>query len=677
MAESNGSWLDKPWRHHDLSNPALASLSLYAVEGAASLWHHNGDVDGIAAATAATAAAVAWIGDRHFWLQVYLTVATVVSLAWILYAEHFGPFTVDAFTGFAASAFVLGLLYRPLAFVDRRAKRREDERLTAKAEKDAERGDWAAVFASLGARGVEFVEELDFRAGRTIQMRLPTHGCQFTKVAALGERLETLLDLPHRSIKFRAGETARSFFVDIHTRDVLAEDLPFTFDLTRTTINEPFDIGVDVFGEDIEVLIREIRAAIFAPPGSGKSNLLNVLIARLLQCVDVVIWVIDFKHRLVKPWLEPWFEGRTQRPVLDWVATTPREARLMTQSLKKGIDHRSVTGTGSKIIPSAGQPTILLISDETASVTGLNAGPDAHALASNITDIINRGRSEAIDAILAFLRATVDMTGTSTFKALSKLRIVLGATSAADATSATDNPGMGSEVAAFEHPGTMLVQKNRNARIGKALCMEDEDVPVVAQAYSDRRPGLEADLVEALGDVYAKRWDLDRCGHLLPLERQRELGYKPAAVEPAAMPDTLVHRAIKEAADLVDRANAASLPTIPPPPANAQPAYRTAQGDPIPRKLDDKTVEGMFADLSAQLSDLKPAVHAGKERLVGLIKASGDAGVAPSELHPILNAEGITCGRQAVQDWLSELVRDGVIMRRARGDYIPNPGRRQ
>lgn len=661
---SERTWLDDEWRHHDLSTPALAAASLYAVEAALSFVHHNGDVDAVAAAAAAASAAAAWARSQHFWLQVYLTAATLVSLAWILFAEHFGPFTARMLTAFAIGAVTLGLLYPLAAFIDRRDRRKIEARFAEKLRSRAGGGDWEAMFASLGARGVEFIEEADFRAGRTIQLRLPTHGCPFTRVAGLGEKLETILDLPHRSVKFRTGETARAFFVDIYTRDVLAEDLPFEFDPTPATINDPFDIGRDVFGEDIEVLIREIRAAVFAPPGSGKSNLLNVLIARLLRCVDVVIWVIDFKHRLVKPWLQPWIEGRTERPVLDWVATTPREARLMAKSLVKGIDHRSVTGVGSKITPSARQPAIILISDETASAVGLDAGPDARALAALLKDIIGRGRSEAVDAILAFLRSTVDMTGTTTFKALSKLRITLGATDAADAVSAGASPGMGSEVVAFEHPGTMLVTKNRRDRIGKALCMEDEDVPVVAEVYSARRPGLEPDLEEALGDVYANRWSLPRCGHLLPLERQRELGYDPKAA------------AEQEQAPAQQAAATATLPTIPPPPANAQPAYRTAQGAPIARKLSDDDVAAMFEGLRGELEDLaKPTVHAGKERMLGIIVSIGDAGISPSDLLTRLNQDGIGIGRPALHDWLDEAIKAGWVIRRGRGDYIANPDR--
>lgn len=659
MAEGTG--LDAPWRHHDLSNPALAAASLYAAEAAASLLHHNGDVDAVAIAAAAGATAATWIGDRHFWLQVYLTVATVVSLAWILYAEHVGPFTARALTAFAVAAVSVAIFYPLVAFVDRRDKRRDDERLAAKAQRGAERGDWAATFEALGMPGVEFVGETEFRAGRTIALRLPAHGkYEFSRVQHVMGRLETILDLPRMSVRARAGETARSFFVDIHTRDVLSEVVPYEIEHTPASVNDPFSIGLDEFGEEIEILLREISAMVFAPKRSGKSNLLWVIVACLLRCVDVVIWFVDLKGgRTAKPWLAPWIEGRTARPALDWVATTEKEARLMLRCTQKAIDHRSTTGDGEKITPSADQPAILLISDETAKLVGLsNAMDRGRGLARDLlTDIVDRGGSEAVDTLLAFLRANVSRTGTSDLKANAKLRITLGANSAADATSATDNPGQGARIAEFKHKGTMFVESDRgDGRVGRSRRIEFEEIPAIAEAYSSWRPGLEDDLEAVLGDVYANRWDLERCGHLLPPERQAQLGYTPPEEGAEAAPTA---------------AASAALPTIPPPPANARPAYRTAKGEPIRRQLDDTQVDEAFAGLlQDELGDAFGSVHVGKERMLGIVRAAGRAGIGPKVLTEKLNAAGVEVGRQAVHGWLSEAVTGGLVVRRDRGEYV-------
>lgn len=663
-----GSGWDAEWRHHDLSNPALAAVSLYAVEAMASLIHHNADVDGVALAAAVGATVAAWSGHRHFWLQVHLTVATVVSLAWIIYAEHAGPFTATCLTMFAGAAILLGLLYHVFALVDRRDKRKADERMNALIKRKADRGDWCALFATFGVRDVvQIGEPVSTRAGQTLTFRLsPTGKATFGRVLTLSTQLETALDLPPGVVRFRQvqGEGSATFHVDLLTRDVLAEEVPIPDDFSERSINEKFSIGMDEFGENIEILLRELSTMIFAPKGSGKSNMINVLIAMLARCNDVVIWVIDLKGgRVARPWLAPWFDGRTKRPVVDWVATTPDEAHLMLQSAVAAIEHRSVTGEGEKITPSPDQPAIFLIADEGANLTGLRAagGVKRSELAF---DVIGRGRSEAVDTIMAFLRATVSLTGSGDLKSQSQLRIALGAASSADGTSALDSPGMGSQVAAFRHAGSILVQGKDGSRLGKAYRVEYEDIGPIAEACSEWRPGLEEDLEEELGEVYANRWSLDRSGHLLPRDRQKELGILGNGPKPAGATATMTApRPIT------------TLPTIPPPPKNPKPAFRTVDGRPLPRPTDPASVEAMFAAITEDLADFgkdieRNAPHRGRTRMLGLIAAAGRDGIKPSELTEKLNGEGIDCVRQTVQEWLRDEVGRGRIVNRGNGIYV-------
>lgn len=653
MAGQGKSMWDAEWRHHDLSNPALAAASLYAVESAVSLLHHNGDIDGVALAAALAAGGSIWARDQHFWMQVYLTVTTLVALAWILYAEHCSPFTMRALTGFAGAALVLGILYPLFAFIDRRDKRKTDERHL---RKKAERGDWLALFASLGVKDVEKVSEVATRAGSTLTFRLPNTGkATFSHAANLDYRIETVLDLPPGSAQFRQSKVSAALFhVDLITRDVLAEDVPLPDDFAPRSVNDPFSTGTDVFGDDIEVLLREVATLVAAPRGSGKSNLLSVLITMLARCIDVVIWVIDLKGgRFARPWLTPWFEGRTARPVLDWVATDPEEAQLMLNAASTAIDYRSSTGEGEKVIPSPQQPAIFLIVDEGASLTGLRAGGGMKR-SGDVFDIIGRGRSEAVDTIMAFLRATVSLTGSGDLKSQSGLRIALGAASAADATSALDNPGMGRAVAAFQHPGSMLVQRAQNDyQIGKTYRVEPHDIPAIAEACSPWRPALEADLEEELGEAYAKRWDLDRSGHLLPVARQKELGiFQKGSKKPAA----------PAGATMTAPRPVTSLPTVPPPPKDVKPAFRTVDGRPLPRPLDKDAVSEMFAALTHDLADIdKNAPHKGRTRMLGIIAEAGTGGTRVGEITERLNVEGISCVRQTVHEWLKDEVAKRTI----------------
>ena len=63
------------------------------------------------------------------------------------------------------------------------------------------------------------------------------------------------------------------------------------------------------------------RHALFAgTTGSGKSGGLNVLMANLTACQDVIIWAIDLKKGME---LGPWQE------CLDRLATTPEQAAAL------------------------------------------------------------------------------------------------------------------------------------------------------------------------------------------------------------------------------------------------------------------------------------------------------------------------------------------------------------
>ena len=130
-------------------------------------------------------------------------------------------------------------------------------------------------------------------------------------------------------------------------KDILALTVPYPGDLSDLTVNRPFRIGTYEDGSVCEILYREVKILLIGITGSGKSNLLNVLIAQLGRCVDTVIFMIDQKGgRAALPWIQPWLEGKTPRPVIDWVATNRDESERMLDALLRGIDARAHSGAG-------------------------------------------------------------------------------------------------------------------------------------------------------------------------------------------------------------------------------------------------------------------------------------------------------------------------------------------
>lgn len=659
------SGLDKPWQHHDLSTPVLTALSVYALEAAASNIHGaSGDIDLIAAIGAASAAGAIWVKDLHFWYQVYLTVATVFTLGWIIYAEHSGPFTKVAVTAAVSAAVAFTILFQVFVRVDRRDKRKTAERLNSLMARSAALGDWEAMFACHGCKGVKVVRTEETRAGYTKVCRLPRDGSvTYRRVRQLVEPFETALDVDAGCVRFERASGAE-FAVHVITRDVLAETVPFPFDPNEDpiSVNEPFGIGLSELGDVVEILVREVHPLLSGTTGAGKSNLWGVLLAQLTRCSDTIIWMVDLKGgRTAKPWLLPWLTGSDPRatcPVIDWVATDLNEVEIMLQCLVKVVDYRSHTGVGEKVIPSPEQPQIIFVCDETAVVFGQNSpgGPRRAQLLENIT---GRGRSEAIAVALAVLRSTVTMIGGGDLKSLFKLRLAMGVSGTADARLALDDSELAAGVAALKYPGTLYMQHDAARPVPtKSYRMEPDQIPEIAAAHTPWRPGLERDLELYLGTPYSERWSEERAGHLIP-------GHKPKLPTAIGAPSASAPQ--QTAMPAMPRT--AGLPTIPQGPIT--PAWRTAAGKPIPRDYSDQDVNDLFNELSADLAaDLNKDVRPGPVRMLGLIAEAGRAGIKPGELLDRLNSEGIKCVRQTVQGWLKDEVGNGTIVNLGDGIYV-------
>ena len=249
------------------------------------------------------------------------------------------------------------------------------------------------------------------------------------------------------------------------------------------------------------------------------SNLLNVLLAQLARCADVLVFAIDLKGgRMAAPWIEPWLAGRTPKPVVDWLATDREEAERMLRALLRAVDARSRSGSGGeKIIPSPRQPAILLVCDEIAVILGVGMGGPRYSdegvtnatLAGLATQLVMTGRSEAIDPIMATQRGTVTMTGSADLKSQCALRIGLGVASEADARLIIpDDVRIAADLARLRYPGTGIVQMGKQGRVlpVKFYRIEYDEIGQIAERYGHIRPAPDRLLADALGEDYASRW---------------------------------------------------------------------------------------------------------------------------------------------------------------------------
>jgi hypothetical protein len=567
--------------------------------------------------------------------------------AWLAYAGTAAAWSWPPAVVLAVVAAVLIRQY-PLLRV-REDEAAEQARLAAEAAAIARKRDkWPDLIGRIGHKGVKFAGQEQTLAGYLVHLRLPGSGrVTYSALAPATEQLEVAARLRHGSLRFERGAQAHEVILHVAERDVLAETIPLPEQEGSLSITRPIPVGLYEDGQVCAVTLREIASLIVGLRGSGKSNLLNVLLAQLARCPDVLIFAIDLKGgRMAAPWIEPWLAGRSPRPVVDWLATDREEAERMLRALLRAVQARSRSGSGGeKITPSPRQPAILLVCDEIAVILGIGTGGPRTSLdgvtnatlAGLATQLVMTGRSEAIDLIMATQRGTVTMTGSADLKSQCGLRIGLGVASEADARLIIpDDIRIAADLARLRHPGTGIVQQGKQGRVlpVKFFRIEHEAISEIAERYGRIRPGPDKLLEDALGEDYATRWSPGRAARI-PGVASRPL--VPASIAgPAEAPPHAIAQAAPRAIPGTGRPPL--LPHAAPPAIEADVVYgaRGVGGEPGHR--------GGPAD----------AGHPARLRMMTLLKSAGVRGMTVRSISEQLTADGRDVAQQTIHRWLGE-----------------------
>ena len=398
------------------------------------------------------------------------------------------------------------------------------------------------------------------------------------------------------------------------------------------TVNRPMGFGVLDNGREYRLLLREVCVLIIGVRDSGKSNLINVFLSNLAGCVDSIIWFVDMKGgRTARPWLIPWLQGFAARPVIDWVATTRPEAKLLLETALIAGDHRARTDTSfEKITPTADKPAIFIVCDDVSKLFGhdtvtRNEGEGKisnYGLATQGSQLVELYRSEAIDLVGAGQRLVNDLWGTTGIKSQAEVRFGLRVTDAGEGSRIfPDYPAAAKRLAHLRDPGSAVV-KDRD-RVSPAIQLyrvgSEERIRRRALWAGDPdsclRPELEPDLVTALGPAYAERW---------------------------TRPET---------ADLLDTWRRA---------ANIAP-------EPEPGAETDAEFGRIIAHME---SDPEKAVDPRRARAREIVRESGIHGITVGRVLTRLEAEGMTAVRETVQRWFADDEEHGMMRRGQHGSRL-------
>lgn len=412
----------------------------------------------------------------------FLLMAAVT--AFLTWTTATTPFARNPALAAAAGAAVFGMSYHALR--NHEAKVADADVLATKA---ATKGRYVDLLETVGLKGLkEGGQRRPFPTGKTVPLLLPVDGkIDLDRLKNSVGALEIASARAGLNVRydFERGSNAGEVLLHVFEDDILAQEIPIPFDRRQKSINDPMPLGVYATGEVCVVTFREVAALMVGLKGRGKSGLINTHLAHLTGCSDAVVWMLDGKSgETVRPWLEPFLEMVTDKPVIDWPAVD--EAEFDAVLLAADAVRRFRSGTKRRWSPTAQTPSVILIVEEASVITGVSRY-GAHQRVQLAQDAVTLGRSSLVDSIFATQRATLDMLGSGAMKANLDLRYGMGITEAADARMIFPDGKMAQALFRLGddpvYRGTFLMQAPGNARImpAKGYWVDPDTIPGIAR----------------------------------------------------------------------------------------------------------------------------------------------------------------------------------------------------
>jgi hypothetical protein len=519
------------------------------------------------------------------------------------------------------------------------------------------------------------IEQWPSGMGYTVEVKLPAGGTTRKSIADRTGALGSDLDLPRGcGVQVHDGMTRRLVLIRVTTKSLAGVELPFPLEELRepATVNNPLPVALLADGGRAELDLRQASTIVAGGTGTGKTNWLHTLIARLSACNDVLVWVIDLNGgSLGLPWLHAWREAQEDTegsrwagadipaPGVDWVASTPAEAKRMLAAAVRIAKARKVAyqehmrnADDDKLPVSPSLPEVVIIVDESAEVA---ATREARAVMAGISEVIRIARAMAIRAVVSALRVTQDVLPDPMVRKMASNRVCTGATEDSELGHFYGWRALSIEDS-FDGPGSLLVgtdgrdpSRARSSRITPSVIEE------VCALTSSRRPAMDTPSLKAAGPDYAERWTLERCGHLwAPATQAAAAGgaAAPAAGGAGGWRATAGWDRPREI-PTPDAATLEELFNLPPAEERLAPA------------ADDGTD---WTDPSAWSAgrEREDRQHAAREAALRLLEAAGPEGTGASALERALAEEHGT-RRQTIVGWLKAWAEEGIAVRIGEG----------
>ncbi|MEV4993127.1 hypothetical protein [Streptomyces niveus] len=480
----------------------------------------------------------------------------LVGAGWTTWAMTTGPLTWAALGSLATIGIGMGAAARTASLYE---EAREEEALAAAArqvaaELSADRRAVAAEWVDRIQRvcGITLrvlaVEMWPTGTGFTIDAELPAGGTTYDRIAKESAKLSADANLPHGCTATAGpGIHQGRVLIDVTTADVLSTELTYPTDYGPLSIYTGLPWGYRTNAEEICAYLREQCALVVGPTGSGKTNMVHVILASFARATDVLTWVIDLNAGSAGlPWVRPALDSTGQttggmRPGVDWLAGTYDEALLMLDAAVKVAKHRKMayqdllSQANTDLLPVSAQiPQVMLVIDEGAEILASN-DPQMRKLAAKILEVIRIARAMGIRTVLTALGATGSVLGNLMIRREAKVRVALtgGETEGMDlAKLFPGSRGLRVDQAPYKGSGFMGTPESP-AALFKCWRILPNQIRDIVAATSDRHPVLDTPSAQAAGASYARRWDTGRTAWM-----RDHLTTAPAPAGPTSTPAT-------------------------------------------------------------------------------------------------------------------------------------------
>ncbi|MFC9240899.1 hypothetical protein ACFTZK_31240 [Streptomyces decoyicus] len=491
---------------------ALAASSLTYVTGVHPMWDM--------AVAAGGAVGAAMDGARRGRIGGTLAYRAGLWLAaggWSSWAAAGGPpWSLHTLAALAGAALAGRLSWNAVGRYEsaEKLRRRKAAETAEQAERQERHDAWGdqwkdrlARIAKLDDCKIVAIQPWTANTGYTVETDLPG-GATWGQLKRFEDALGSDLRLDEGcGVEVTGGRRKGTAIIRVSTVNVMQQDIPFPLDLSPTSIDDEFAIGLHRDGTPALGSLAFICGLGIGDTGSGKTNTLNVINAQLLRTVDALVWHIDTTGAgLSLPWLNSWaIDGTHTRPVIDWSAHTLDETRAMLtmalqiiETRKRRYQQLMRKANDTKLPARTDVPEIVIVVDETADLPG--------GIKQQIETVMNTGRAVRVRVKVSSLRATSDSIPVPV-KKRAKWRWGMYVTdpeelsylfSGFQQVDPADAPWPG---CGFNAYGTT------KPRPFKAFVLEPDRMDQIAAAVSSRRPVLdEISRSVPYGRYYESRW---------------------------------------------------------------------------------------------------------------------------------------------------------------------------